>query len=144
MREGSGSMEGEDEREIRRLLAAQTDAWNRGDAEGFASTSESDLGFTNIRGGRWIGRDAAVATHKRIFEGIYAGSTLTAEIERIAFLGTDVALVEQLLVVTGARAMPPGIVADADGALRTRMLELFERRDGGWTMVVMHNTPVLE
>lgn len=129
--------------EVQRLVDEQMEAWGRGDAEGYASTASDDLGFTNIRGQRWVGREAFVAVHRRIFDGIYAGSRLAAEVERISFPGTGVAVAELSLRLTGATAMPPGIAADADGALRTRLLEVFEMRNGSWVLVACHNTAVL-
>ncbi len=131
------------EAEIRRLVQDQMEAWGRGDAEGYASTASDDLGFTNIIGRRWLGRAPFVARHQKIFEGIFAGSQLTADIERISFPGTNVAVAELALHLTGAKGMPPGIAADPDGTLRTRLLEVFELRDGSWTLVVCHNTAVI-
>ncbi len=127
---------------IRRLVQDQMEAWGRGDAEGYASTAGDDLGFTNIIGRRWVGRAPFVARHQKIFEGIFAGSQLTAAVERISFPGTNVAVAELALQLTGAKGMPPGISGDLDGTLRTRLLEVFELRDGTWTLVVCHNTAV--
>lgn len=132
-----------DEAEVRRLIDEQMAAWGRGDAEGYASTSGDDLGFTNIRGQRWVGREAFVARHRQIFGGIFAGSRLAAEVERITFPGTGVAIAELALRLTGAAAMPPGVAAGPDGVLRTRLLEVFELRDGSWTLLACHNTAVL-
>lgn len=133
-----------DEAEIRRLIGEQMAAWCRGDAEGYASTAGDDLGFTNIRGHRWIGRDDYVARHRKLFGAIFAGSRLEAEVERISFPGTGVAVAEMALRLTGARAMPPGIAGDPDGTLRTRLLEVFELRGATWTLVAAHNTAVLD
>lgn len=133
-----------DEAEIRSLVEKQMQAWGRADAEGYASTAGTDLGFTNIRGQRWVGRDAFVTVHRRILDGIYAGSSLEAEVERISFHGTGVAVTELLLRLTGAKSMPPGIATDGEGALRTRLLEVFERRLGTWVLVACHNTAVAE
>ncbi|HSK21302.1 MAG TPA: hypothetical protein VK912_19255 [Longimicrobiales bacterium] len=89
------------------------------------------------------GRAAYVAVHERIFAGIYAGSRLEAQVERIAFAGSGVAIAELLLRLTGARGMPPGVVADETGTLRTRLLEVFEHQaDGTWVLVACHNTAV--
>lgn len=132
-----------DDAEIRRLIGEQMEAWCRGDAEGYASTAGDDLGFTNIRGQRWIGRADFVARHRHIFEGIFAGSRLEAEVERISFPGERIAVAELALRLTGAKAMPPGIAGDPDGTLRTRLLEVFELRGGTWTLVACHNTAVL-
>jgi uncharacterized protein (TIGR02246 family) len=61
------------------------DAWCRGDAEGYAANAGEDLSFTNIRGQHWTGRDAFVKVHDSIFRGVYAGSPLEAEVERVSF-----------------------------------------------------------
>lgn len=131
------------EAEIRRLVREQMEAWCRGDAEGYASTAGEDLGFTNIRGQRWVGRKAFVDRHRHVFGSIFAGSRLDAEVERIMFPGTDVAVAELALRLVGAGGMPPGIAADPDGTLHTRLLEVFELRDGTWRLVACHNTAVL-
>jgi uncharacterized protein (TIGR02246 family) len=132
-----------DEEAIRRLVREQAEAWCRGDAEGYASTAGDDLGFTNIRGQRWVGRQTFVDVHRKIFDGIFAGSQLVMEVERVTFPGSATAVAELALRLTGAKAMPPGIAADPDGVLRTRLLEVFELRRGTWTLVVCHNTAVL-
>jgi uncharacterized protein (TIGR02246 family) len=136
-------MNSQAEAEIRRLVQGQMEAWGRGDAEGYASTASEDLGFTNIIGRRWLGRAPFVAVHQKIFAGIFAGSQLTAEIERIAFPGSRVAVAELALHLTGAKGMPPGISGDPDGTLRTRLLEVFEQRGSTWTLVFCHNTAVV-
>lgn len=130
-------------RAIHALLGAQTAAWNAGDAEGFAITAADDLRFTNIRGQRSVGRQPFVEAHRRIFGGIYAGSQLEAQVESIALIGPDVVHVELLLVLRGAQRMPPGIAADADGILRTRLLELFVPDGTTWRLVSYHNVSVL-
>ena len=138
-----GSAEGAEQRDtIIGLLQSQVDAWSRGDADGYALNSGPDLGFTNIRGQRWVGRDEFVRIHKTILGGIYGGSRLEAEIERISFPGTDVAVAEAVLKLSGAKALPPGIAAGSDGILRTRLLEIFELRMGVWMLVLCHNTAV--
>ena len=131
-----------DDAALRTLIAAQAAAWTAGDASGYASTAGDDLSFTNIRGQHWTGRDAFVTVHERIFNGMFAGSVLDLDIEHLSFPGTDVAVVEMAVRLSGASGMPPGIAAAADGVLRTRLLEVFERRGGVWTLIACHNTAV--
>lgn len=128
---------------IGRMVQSQAEAWCRGDAEGYAANAEADLGFTNILGARFVGREAFVKVHERILSGIYQGSRLTLDIEHLRILGPDVAVVELAVRLEGAKSAPPGIHLDADGTLRTRLLEVFERRAGSWVLVVNHNTAVL-
>lgn len=133
-----------DESVLRNMVAAQAAAWCAGDAAGYASTAGDDLSFTNIRGQHWTGCAQFVAVHERIFKGMFAGSVLDLDIEQLSFPGTDVAVVEMAVRLSGASGMPPGITAGADGVLRTRLLEVFERRGGVWTLVACHNTAVLD
>jgi uncharacterized protein (TIGR02246 family) len=128
---------------IVRILQSQSEAWGRGDAEGYAATAGSDLSFTNIRGQRWIGRSEFTRIHESVFHGVYAGSTLDLEIEQITFPGSGVAVAEVLLCLSGGSGMPAGIVGSPDGLLRTRLVEIFEKRDGQWALVTYHNTVVV-
>lgn len=118
-------------------------SWCSGDAEGYAATAGEDVSFTNIRGQHWIGRRAFVKVHESILSGVFSGTRLEAEVEKIVFPGTGVAVVELLLRLSGARSMPEGIAADVDGNLRTRLLEVFQLRDGIWTLITCHNTAII-
>ncbi len=131
------------ERAIRRLVAAQVEAWNRGDAAAYAAACLPEVGFTNILGMRWETRSGHVARHEEMFRGAFAGSRLAMEIERLQPAGRDTVRVALLTTVTGFRSLPPGIRPARDGSLRTRMLEVFVRRAGRWRIVACHNTVVL-
>lgn len=128
---------------IRGIVQSQMNAWCRGDADGYAANAGDDLSFTNIRGQHWTGRAEFVKVHDSILRGVYAGSRLEAEVERVIFPGTGVAVAEMLTRLSGAPGMPAKIAPDADGVLRTRLLEVFELRDGNWTLVACHNTVVM-
>jgi uncharacterized protein (TIGR02246 family) len=131
-----------DAREIERVVAAQVDGWNRGDARAWAQASEDDVGFTNILGMRWDTRTGFEVRHAEMFRGMFAGSQVSMSIERLRFPGPDFAVAELLTVLTGFRALPPGIAVATDGKLYTRMLEVFAKRDGRWRIVACHNTAV--
>lgn len=128
---------------ISNIIRSQAEAWGRADANGYAANAGDDLAFTNIRGQRWIGREHFVRVHHSVLSGVYAGSRLDAQVEQIRFPGKDVAVAEVLLRLSNPKGMPAGIVADAEGGLRTRLLEIFERRDDVWTLTTCHNTPVI-
>jgi len=131
-----------DELEIRRIVAAQVDGWNRGDARAWAQAADGDVGFTNILGMRWDTRAGFETRHAEMFRGAFAGSRLTIEIERLRSPGPDVAVAELLTTLDGFRAVPPGIAVGADGKLYTRMLEVFVKIEGRWRIVACHNTAV--
>jgi len=131
-----------DEQRIRDIIVAQVAAWNRGDAEGYAEACLPEVGFTNILGMRWDTRDGNVARHAAMFRTAFAGSQLTIAIERVLLLGDGAAVAELLTTLTGFRGLPPGVRAAGDGTLRTRMLEVFVKRDRQWWMAACHNTAV--
>ncbi len=122
----------EHEREIRRIVAAQVDGWNRGDAAAWGADCDPAVEFTNILGMRWDTRDGNVTRHAEMFRGPFAGSTLAVEIERLHFPAPDAAVVALLTTLTGFRGLPPGIRATAEGRLVTRMLEVMTLHDGHW------------
>jgi uncharacterized protein (TIGR02246 family) len=131
-----------DEEEIRRIIAQQTAAWNRGDAEGYGEACRDDVSFTNILGMRWETRAGFNVRHAEMFRTVFAGSELAMAVERLRFHGTAVAVAELLTELRDFRGLPPGIAADADGRLRTRMLEVFVKSDGAWVIAACHNTAV--
>ncbi|MGH7594305.1 MAG: SgcJ/EcaC family oxidoreductase [Gemmatimonadales bacterium] len=133
-----------DEMEIRRIIARQAAAWTRGDANGYGAACADDVGFTNILGMRWETRAGFNGRHAEMFRSVFAGSRLAIIVERLRFRGTAVAVAELLTELSGFRGLPPGIPADADGRLRTRMLEVFVKSQGAWAIVACHNTAVHE
>jgi uncharacterized protein (TIGR02246 family) len=133
-----------DEQEIRRIIVRQAAAWNQGDADGYGNPCREDVGFTNILGMRWDTRAGFNARHAEMFRTVFAGSRLSIEIERLQFYGVEMAVAELLTELTGFRGLPPGIRADVDGRLRTRMLEVFVTHERRWQVVACHNTAVQE
>ncbi|MGH7688716.1 MAG: SgcJ/EcaC family oxidoreductase [Gemmatimonadaceae bacterium] len=128
--------------EIRRIVAAQVEGWNRGDADAWGADSEPGMGFTNILGMRWTTQAAMITRHAEMFRGPFAGSRVVMEIERLEFPAPTVAVVELRTRLTNYRALPPGIRGMPDGTLVTRMLEVLTLRDGRWRISACHNTAV--
>jgi uncharacterized protein (TIGR02246 family) len=133
-----------DEEEIRSIIARQADAWNRGDAQGYGEACREDVGFTNILGTRWDTRAGFTTRHAEMFATAFAGSHLVIEVERLLWLGPDLAVAELMTTLTGVHAAPPGIPITAGGSLRTRLLEVFVKRESQWQIAVCHNTAVRE
>ncbi len=130
------------EEEIRLLLERQADAWNRGDAAGHAADIEEDCWFTNLLGHTPQGKAAFVERHERIFQTIFQGSRLSLDVLRLKRLGEHLAMVESRAVLSGFRALPPGVQACADGALHTRLLLVLVHRGGAWRVSAYHNVDV--
>ena len=83
-----------------------------------------------------------VARHEKIFQTIFLGSRLDLEVLRLKRLSEDLAMVEAKAVLSGFRALPPGVKACADGALHARLLEVLVRREGEWRVAAYHNVDV--
>ena len=127
--------------DIAALIAAEDDAWNRGDAKGFANRVLPDVIFTNVIGMFSVGKAPFLAQHERIFSTIYKGSTLHQTVEHIARPSADIAIVDTLSAVTGAAHAPPGVEL-IDGAIRTRLEQVLVRRPDGWWVASFHNVAV--
>lgn len=128
---------------IRNIIKSETAAWNKADAVAYASHFAADGTFTNILGAFYKGHDAFLAEHTQIFKTIFLGSTLQQDIVSLQFATPDVAVVEVLTAVTGAKI--PGARSDsfdAKGRLRTRLLQVVARRGGQWEIVAYHNVEV--
>ncbi len=89
--------------EIAALIAAEDQAWNQGSAERFAARALPDEVFTNVVGMFSVGKAPFVAQHELIFSTIHKGSKSHQEIQHITFVKPDVAIVDTLAVVEGAR-----------------------------------------
>ncbi len=131
-----------DEAQIQAIVTSQGDAWNRGDAEAFASHYADDGSFTNVIGQQLYGKPAFIAQHARIFSTIYKGSHTTFSIGRIKFLRPDVAVVDIDGVLSGANRLPPGLKAADDGALHVKLQEVMTREQGSWWIAAFHNVAV--
>lgn len=121
------------------IKAVMTDrflaGWNAHDAHLFASAFSEDADFTNVRGMSASGRATIEKLHAEIFERLFKQSHQTAEVKKIRFLKSDVAVADVRWEMTGA--------LDADGKqrpYRTGLLALVFTKSGGqWLITVMHN-----
>jgi uncharacterized protein (TIGR02246 family) len=139
---GAARAQGDDEAKIRAIVQSSADAWNRGDAEAFAAHYAEDGSFTNVIGQQLYGKKAFIGQHAMIFSTIYKGSHCALTVSKITFLRQDVALVEVDAALTGAVHLPPGMKAEDDGALHTKLLEVMTKEKGEWVIAAFHNVGV--
>ena len=132
---------GPDRAAIAAVLARESEAWGRGDAEGFAAAMRPDVVFTNIIGMFSVGREPFLAQHRSIFTTIYKGSTMTQTLSHLAFVRPDVAVVDTVTEVRGYQGLPPG-VQSIDGALRTRLEQVMVHEAGAWRVAAFHNVTI--
>jgi len=133
-----------DETAIRQILDSEVATWNSGDTDGYSRHFAADGTFTNIRGMFFTGHQAFRDRHEAIFKGEFRGTTLKQEIVSLRFIRPDVALAETLTSVSGFSkgGPPPAIQLDANGRLRTRLLQVLKKDGGDWKIVVYHNVDV--
>ncbi len=128
-----------DETPIRNIIQAETNAWNLGDAAAYSLPIAASATFTNIRGQFFTGHDAFLKQHEVIFLGVFHQTTVQQDIVSLVFVDPDVAIVETLTSVSGIAQPSPGMVLDAKGRLRTRLLQVVARQGGEWKVVAYHN-----
>ncbi len=124
---------------IRSIVAEQAAAWDAGDGGRYAARLAPEAAFTNLFGMVMYGKAAFAARHIEILATFYKGTTKRHAIRRIRFITPDVAIVDIDNEVHGVKAMPAGIVVPPDGIVRTQLMEVFVRRDGGWWVEAYHN-----
>ncbi len=128
--------------EATEIIRRQQEAWNRGDAAGYAVDCDAQVSFTNIAGEMAFGRQAFEAKHAFIFSNIFKGSRLEMEIQRLHLPAPDVALVDIACTLRDYATLPPDVPPRPDGILRTCLLEVLTRVDDGWRLVAYHNVDV--
>lgn len=138
----SRTAEADAEAAIRAIVAEQAAAWNAGDGSRYARNVSSEVSFTNLFGMVMYGAPAFTTRHSEILATFYKGTTKHHSIRRVRFITPDVAIVDIDNEVRGVKAMPPGIAVPPDGVVKTQLMEVFVRRDGGWWVEAYHNVDV--
>ncbi|MGH9738602.1 MAG: SgcJ/EcaC family oxidoreductase [Candidatus Acidiferrales bacterium] len=132
-----------DEAAIRMIVEDESTAWNNGDAVAYARHFAEDGTFTNILGEFYRGHSAFVTEHEHILKTIFLDSTIHQDIVSMRFITPDAAVVEVLTAVAGAKLpRSRGDSFDAQGRLRTRLLQVFVRRNSAWEIMAYHNVEV--
>lgn len=122
------------------IVSGREAAWAAKDAAAYAAAFAADLQFINPAGALFSGRDAFRALHVLLFNGPFAGSTLTLQVRDVQFLTGTIAIVYLDLSITGYAFLPPGTSPPTDGVLRARVTWVVEKRTGDWQIVSMQNT----
>lgn len=122
------------------VVSGREEAWAAKNAAAYVSVFAPDVRFINPAGALVSGQDALRAVHVLLFNGPFAGSTLTLAVRDIQFLTGTVAIVYLDLSITGYAFLPPGVVVPSDGVARSRVTWVVEKRGGEWQIVFMQNT----
>jgi uncharacterized protein (TIGR02246 family) len=124
------------------LGKALQDAWNRGDAAGYASLFTNDADFVAWNGSYGRGRQAIEDGHRRLFDGPLSGSRMTlvdddaecAPPESLRFVRPDVAI----MVISGV-VMLAGQSATGPDHQSVQTFVLTKNVDR-WRVAAFHNT----
>ena len=133
-----------EETAIHRILDNEVATWNKGDTDGYSRDFAADGTFTNIRGMFFTGHQEFRDRHEAIFKGEFRGTSLKQEVVSLRFIRPDVAIAETLTWVSefSKAGPPPGTQVDANGRLRTRLLQVLKKDGGEWKIVVYHNVDI--
>lgn len=130
------------ERAIRDSLDRLAQAWNTPDGSAWAAEYWSEGELINILGVVLAGAREVGERSAAILAGPFRGTHFSYRVRRIRFIGTQVAIVDTDISVSGFRGLP-GIAATSPGELRTRMKHVYERRQEKWRIVASQNTAVV-
>lgn len=126
---------------LRNIIKNEIETWNRGDAVGYSRDFSAAGTFTNIRGQFFTGYPGYLKQHEVIFQGIFKNSTLKQDVVSLKFVRSDVAIIETVTTVNGAKQSPVGVTRDK-GRIRTRLLQVVAKEGGVWKIVTYHNVDV--
>ena len=121
----------EDEQIIRRMADQAISRFNKGDLTAFDDFWAQDADYVSVDGRLVTGRDQIRALFRELTKSGAGQVQQTSSIERIRFLTPELAVVDGLWTVTGARdaagkELPP---------IKGRGLEVVQKRNGRWWFV---------
>ena len=88
------------------------------------------------------GKEVFCQRQLQILSGIFKGTTKKQVIRRLRFITDDVVVVDIDNEIHELKATPTGATPSADGVSRTRLMEVFVRRDGRWLMEAFYNIDI--
>jgi len=124
---------------IRAIVAEQVSAWDAGDGTRFCQSAAPDISAVNTSGTDMSGKLLFCQRQLQILSGIFKSTTKKQAIRRLRFITDDVAVVDIDNEIYGLKTTPSGAPLSPDGVSRTRLLEVFVRRDGNWFMEAFYN-----
>jgi uncharacterized protein (TIGR02246 family) len=125
-----------DEAAIRALLQKCIEGWNKGSSEAFAAQFAEDSDFVSANGMHLKGRKQNASHHQRIFDTIFKGTRLWAQVKSVRFLRPDVALMH-----THGTILKPG-ESDASPEPESIQTLTVSKHGNEWLIDAFHNTPI--
>lgn len=125
----------EDEKAIRAVVAALSEAWTAGDARAWAAAFTEDADFTVWNGQYAKGREAIERGHQQIFSTIYRDTKHRMPVRSVRFLRDDVAVVH-------AEASVAKRGEEFPASAQVVPLFVMVKEKGQWRVSVFQNTSV--
>jgi uncharacterized protein (TIGR02246 family) len=114
-------------------------AWNRHDMTAFAALFAPDADFVNVVGMWWKNRAEIQAAHLHSHATFLRDSVLTGKVEKVNFLGPDIAAAHVLWELNG-QIEPDGSVGQPRHGI---LLLVIARVDGRWLIQTAQNTDIV-
>jgi uncharacterized protein (TIGR02246 family) len=119
---------------IKQVVAGYTEAFNHHDAHATAMLFDKDADFTNLRGTTRHGQSEIEQFFGTLYSGILKNAHRTETVKNIRFLSPEIAMVDDLWEITGAKT-PDG----ADNPDRKGLFAWVLTKAGGqWQISVFH------
>jgi len=125
-----------DEAAIREVENQQAVAWNRHDADAYASLFAEDGDVVNVLGWWWQGRAEIKDRLSDAFAWVFRDSTLSIEEVHIRFLDAATAVVHVRWTLDGAKVPPGAPVPPRQGI----QLQILRKTEGRWLIASFQNT----
>ena len=126
--------------EVKRVVIAFAEAWNRHDMEAFAELFAPDAEFVNVVGMWWKGRAEIKAAHEFTHSTMFKSSRLT-------ILETSVRFPAPQLAIARSRWLLENHVGPDSEPLPARhgvLVNLLARQGGRWSIIDAQNTDIIE
>lgn len=126
---------------IRSVLSAMEEAWNRGDAKGWAGHFTRDAELVDVAGVILEGRDRIEGRHGQLLGDMFYGSHLTQRPRKIRFLQPDIAIVDVDAELYGYKSLPKGFPTSG-AILSARLKHVMVYAVDRWLIVASQSTYV--
>lgn len=124
-----------DEAAIQGLIQELGEAWDRGDADAYASLFTEDADYVVFDGTHLKGRQEIAEAHRPLFERFMKGSRLVTESSSLRFLSPDVALIHSMGAILRAHQNHP-----SSRRLSVQTMVAVREGEEGWRLAAFQNT----
>lgn len=126
--------------EIRRVVEAFTESWNRHDMNAFAELFSADAEFVNVVGLWWKGRAQIKAAHEFTHQTIFRHSRLTATEVSVRFPAPQLAIARCRWKLEG-HVTPEGAPLPVRSGI---LLNVLRHEGSKWLIIDSQNTDIIE